>query len=203
SLFPDLEYTFKHALTHEVAYGSLLGERRRALHARIVERIEARFPDRLAEQVERLAHHAQRGEGWDKARAYLRPAGVKAAARSAHHEAVGHFEQAIAAADHLPQSRAVREQAVDIRLAMRSSLATLGHFEGVLEQLREAETLAAALGDQERLGQVYAGLVGDFAAVGNLEGAVEAGQPARAIASAIGAFVTVGQATGRRGPASY
>src|SRR5215510_5937591 len=60
SLFPDLEYTFKHALTHEVAYGSLLHERQRALHARIVEAIETLHPDRLIEQVERLAHHAAR-----------------------------------------------------------------------------------------------------------------------------------------------
>jgi predicted ATPase len=57
-LFPALEYTFKHALTHEVAYASLLLNRRRALHARIVEAIEALYPDRLAEQIERLAHHA-------------------------------------------------------------------------------------------------------------------------------------------------
>jgi predicted ATPase len=48
-LFPELEYTFKHALTHEVAYGSLLQERRRTLHARIVEVLEQRYPDRLAE----------------------------------------------------------------------------------------------------------------------------------------------------------
>jgi class 3 adenylate cyclase len=59
-LFPDLEYTFKHAQTHEVAYGSLLQDRRRALHARIVEAIEALYPDRLAEHVDRLAHHAFR-----------------------------------------------------------------------------------------------------------------------------------------------
>src|SRR5262245_45904528 len=66
-LFPELEYTFKHGLTHEVAYGSLLQERRRVLHARIVEAIEALAGDRLAEQVERLAHHALRGEVWVKA----------------------------------------------------------------------------------------------------------------------------------------
>ena len=83
SLFPDLEYTFKHALTHEVAYGSLLQDRRRALHARIVEAIEALYPERLTEHVERLAHHAFRGELWEKAVAYLRQAGAKAAARSA------------------------------------------------------------------------------------------------------------------------
>ena len=75
SLFPELEYTFKHALTHEVAYGSLLQERRRALHARIVEALETLAGDRLDEQVERLAHHALRGEVWDKAVAYCRQAG--------------------------------------------------------------------------------------------------------------------------------
>src|SRR4030095_16999319 len=71
-LFPEHEYTFKHALTHEVAYGSLLQERRRVLHAHIVEALEALMGDRMAEQVERLAHHALRGEEWDKATAYRR-----------------------------------------------------------------------------------------------------------------------------------
>jgi len=61
-LFPERTYTFKHALTHEVAYGSLLQSRRRTLHARIVQALEALAGDRLAEQVERLAHHALRGE---------------------------------------------------------------------------------------------------------------------------------------------
>ena len=66
-LFPDLEYTFKRALTHKVAYGSPLQERRRTLHAGIVEALERLAPERLAEQVDRLAHHAFRGEVWDKA----------------------------------------------------------------------------------------------------------------------------------------
>ena len=74
-LFPEHEYTLKHALTHEVAYGSLLLERRRVLHARIVPALEALAGDRVAEQVERLAHHALRGEVWDKALAYCRQAG--------------------------------------------------------------------------------------------------------------------------------
>src|SRR2546430_1807941 len=82
-LFPEREFAFKHALTHEVAYGGLLLERRRALHARIVEVSEAFTGDRVAEQVERLAHHALRGEVWDKALVYGRQAGEKAMARSA------------------------------------------------------------------------------------------------------------------------
>ena len=87
-LFPEREYTFKHALTHEVAYGSLLQERRRGLHARIVEALEALAPDRVAEQVERLAHHALRGEVWDKAVTYCQQAGARAYDRAAFREAV-------------------------------------------------------------------------------------------------------------------
>src|SRR5262249_52564047 len=87
-LFPQHAYTFKHALTHEVAYGSLLQERRRVLHARIVEALAALAEDRVTEQVEPLAHHALRGEVWDQAVAYCWQAGEKAMTRSAHREAV-------------------------------------------------------------------------------------------------------------------
>jgi class 3 adenylate cyclase/tetratricopeptide (TPR) repeat protein len=71
-LFPEAEYTFKHALTHEVAYASLLHERRRALHVRALEAIERLHADRLAEHRDQLVHHAFRGELWPKALAYLR-----------------------------------------------------------------------------------------------------------------------------------
>ena len=131
-LFPECEYTFKHALTHEVAYGGLLHERRRALHARIVEALEALAGDRVAEQVERLAHHALRGEVWDKALAYCRQAGEKAMARSAYREAVGYFEQALSALPHLPETRATREQAIDLRLALRTALQPSGDLGRIL-----------------------------------------------------------------------
>src|SRR5262249_50070354 len=110
SLFPELAYTFKHALTQEVAYGGLLQERRRSLHARIVEAIETLYADRLAAQVEQLAHHAFRGELWEKALVYCQQAGSKAAMRSAHREAVGCFEQALVALQHLPENQNTREQ---------------------------------------------------------------------------------------------
>src|SRR5262249_45033704 len=124
-LFPDLEYTFKHALTHEVAYGSLLHERRRALHAQIVAAMGDLYPDRLTEHVERLAHHAERAELWDKATQYLHQAGTKTAARSAHREAAAYFEKALIALAHLPESRATREQAVDLHVAVRNSMLPL------------------------------------------------------------------------------
>ena len=103
-LFPECIYTFKHALTHEVAYGSLLQERRRVLHARIVEVLEGLYADRLDEQVERLAHHAFRGEVWDKACTYYRQAGAKAMEQSAYPAVVVAYEQALAALEHLHTS---------------------------------------------------------------------------------------------------
>ena len=108
----------------------------------------------MAEQVERLAHHALRGEVWDKALAYCRQAGEKALARSANREAVGYFEQALSALQHLPEKRDTREQAIDLRLALRSALLPSGDFGRILASLREAESLAAALDDPRRLGQV-------------------------------------------------
>src|SRR5437762_3781516 len=106
SLFPERAYTFKHALTHEVAYEGLLHERRRVLHAHIVKALEVLAGDRLDDQVERLAQHALRGEVWEKALAYGSQAGDKAQARSAYREAVVCYEQALAALEHVPDSRA-------------------------------------------------------------------------------------------------
>jgi len=188
-LFMEHEHTFKHALTHEVAYSSVLQERRRVLHARIVETLERFSPDRLAERVERLAHHALRGEVWDKALAYCRQAGEKALARSAHREAVGCFEQALSALPHLPEQRATREQAVGLRLALRSALRPLGDFGRILAYLREAEVLAEALDDPRWLGQISLFLSNYFYIMGAYDQAITAGQRALALARAGGEVV--------------
>jgi predicted ATPase/class 3 adenylate cyclase len=188
-LFPDQAYTFKHALTHEVAYGSMLQERRRALHARVVEALEALVPDRAAEQVERLAHHALRGEVWDKAVVYGRQAGEKAMARSAYREAVGYFEQALSALRHLPEQRATREQAVDLRLALRHALLPSGDSGRILALLREAEALAEALDDPRRLGQVLLSLSFHFYQRSAYDQALAAARRALALATASGDVV--------------
>jgi class 3 adenylate cyclase/tetratricopeptide (TPR) repeat protein len=183
-LFPDLEYTFRHALTHEVAYGSLLAERRRALHARIVEAIESLYPERLPEHVERLAHHAVRGEAWEKALYYLRQAGSKAEARAANREAVDYFEQALGALPHLPGSRETRELAIDLRFDLRRTLFQLGEADATLRYLEEAAGLAEALGDPIRLGRVL-GLKSTYAFwfEGNLREALDLGERAYGIAA--------------------
>jgi class 3 adenylate cyclase/tetratricopeptide (TPR) repeat protein len=166
SLFPDLEYTFKHALTHEVAYGSVLQDRRCALHARIVEVIEALHPDRLAEQVERLAHHAFRGELWEKAVTYLRQAGAKALARSAYREAVTFFDQALAALRPLPDSCQKIEAEIDLRLDLRQSLFPLNELAMVWSYLQEAERLARTIDDPRLLGWVSAYMSGHLVQTG-------------------------------------
>jgi predicted ATPase/class 3 adenylate cyclase len=188
-LFPECEYTFKHALTHEVAYGSLLLERRRMLHTRIVETLERLHADRLAEQVECLAHHALRGEVWDKALAYVRQAGEKAMTRSAYREAVGYFEQALGALAHLPEQRDTREQAIDLRLALRSALLPSGNEGRILASLREAEALAVALDDRRRLGEVSRALSVHFYLRGVHDQAITAAQGALALATADGNVV--------------
>ena len=187
-LFPEREYTFKHALTHEVAYGSLLQERRRALHARIVEAVEGLYADRLTDQVERLAHHAVRSELWDKAVAYCRQAGGRATTRSAYREAVAYFEQALAALAQFPERRDTLEQAIDLRFDLRNTLLPLGEHERILDLLRAAEALAERLDDLQRLGQIAAYLCLTFSATGEPQRAIAAGQRALALATSSGAF---------------
>jgi tetratricopeptide (TPR) repeat protein len=185
-LFPEHAYTFKHALTHEVAYRSLLQERRRALHTRIVEALEALASERLVDQVERLADHAMRGEVWDKALVYCRQAGAKAMERSASREAAGCYEQALAALEHLPEQGALREQAIDLRLDLDTARSVLGQHEHVLHDLRAAETLAEALDDPRRLGRVSLYMARYFVTVGQYDSAITSSQRARALAAASG-----------------
>jgi class 3 adenylate cyclase/tetratricopeptide (TPR) repeat protein len=152
-LFPDPEYTFKHALTHEITYGTLLQERRKVLHARIVGAIERSYPDRLIEHVERLAHHAVRAAMGEHAVRYLRQAGEKAVARSANREAIALFEQALATLQQLPESPETLSDALDIRIALGPCLGSV-HGNGAREYEASyvaARELCLRLDDRARL----------------------------------------------------
>ena len=187
-LFPDPEYTFKHALTYEVAYGSLLQETRRALHLRIMAAIERVYRERLPEHVERLANHAFRGEAWGKAVEYLGQASTRAVARSAHREAVKYLEQALSALQGLPDTRETREQAIDIRLALRTSLYALGEIRRGLDYLREAEQVARQVDDPRRLGLVLAYIGVNTWSTGHALEARDFAEKALAIADSLGDF---------------
>jgi transcriptional regulator with AAA-type ATPase domain/tetratricopeptide (TPR) repeat protein len=179
---PEGQYSFKHALTHEVAYGGIPPSERRGLHARIVAVIEQINPERLTDHVERLALHSTKGELWDKALEYVHRAGMKAAEHSAHRQAVAYFEQALEILARQPRSREMAERAIDLRLDFRNSLHALGDLERILEHLREAETLATALDDRRRLGQVFAFMSQYFRLTGDPDRAIESGEKALDIA---------------------
>jgi tetratricopeptide (TPR) repeat protein len=209
--FPEHVYTFKHALTHEVAYGSLLQERRRALHVRIVEALEALAGEgpygpaptpsrqRVAEQVERLAHHARRGEVWDKALAYCRQAGEKAIAHSAYREAKAYFEQALGASQHLPAQRDFLAQGIEIRLILDRVCLWLGDSQRGFDYLREAAALAQELDDHRLLGRLATALTHYYWRKGDFETASEHGQQALIHATARGDIFEQARAHGMLG----
>ncbi|HEY3101326.1 MAG TPA: AAA family ATPase, partial [Methylomirabilota bacterium] len=187
ALFPELEYTFRHALTHEVAFASLTHRRRRALDARIVAALEARRESEMdGRHVDRLAHHAVRGELWDKAVRYSRRAGHLALSRHAHRVAVAYFEQAIAALAHVaddPDSTAV---AIDLRVELRYALGPLGEYRRVFEVLTEAKQLAEAASDQGRLGLISCVLCNQATLRFELSEALAHGTRALEIAASVG-----------------
>lgn len=185
-LFPELVYTFKHTLTQEVTYGSLLQEQRRVLHTRIVNALETLYAEHLDDQIDQLAHHALGGQLWDKAFRYFRQAGAKAMERAAHREAAVCFEQALSALRQQPKRRATREQTIDLLLDLRNALLPLGANERLLDVLREAAPLAKALADPRRLGWLSCYMSTQHLAMGDAKRAITSGQRALVLATTCG-----------------
>lgn len=182
-LFPDLQFTFKHSLTHDVAYAGLRHERRREMHQRVVEKMERLYADRIDEQVERLADHALRGHLFDKAVRYLRRAGARATDREAYPEAVVLLEKALEALSHLPDDRARTEQAIDLRFDLRNALQPLGDRKRIAGYLHEAQRLADRLNDKRRMGWVQSYLTEQFWMLGRYAESTAAGELALSAAS--------------------
>jgi len=144
------------------------------------------YADRLGDQVERLAHHAMRGEKCEKAVHYLRQAGGKAAARSALSDARAWFEQALDILKALPESQAALEQAFEVHFELRPVLRQLGEGRMMLAQLGEAEALAERLKDDRRRGQVCAFMTTVQSSLNELDDALVTGGRALEIAGHLG-----------------
>ena len=185
-LFPVLELTFKHVLTHDVAYASLLQEHRRALHARILSVMEAMYADRLGEHTERLADHATAAGAWDRAADYHRRAADRAMTRSAHREAAQRLDRALEAIAQLPETHETIEKAVDLRIDTRKALFPLGQYARGLGRLREAERLAEKLDDPQRSARIAAAMMATFWWMGRYDLSLEAGTRALAAAESAG-----------------
>ncbi len=144
----DVEYTFKHALTLEVAYNSVLVERRRLLHERAAQAIEALFSDQLEDHLSELAHHYDRSGNVRKAVEYLGRAGRLAAQRTAHSEAVGYFKRTLELLKHLPDSAERGRQEFDLQMALGWSLFILNAVDPEREPvLIRARELSERLGE--------------------------------------------------------
>jgi len=160
---PELEYMFRHALTQEVAYASLLAPRRAELHRRVGETMEQLFSGRIGEFMRVIGEHFLKGEDWGKAADYLVRSGDAAARLFAHTEARADYTHALQALGQLPDEDECRRQRIDttIRIAKASYYGVTPSE--ILTRLEEAEVLAAALpgpdgmpgGDGLRLAQIH------------------------------------------------
>ena len=120
--FPESEYLFKHALTQDVAYGTVLQEQRKALHERTGQALEGLYRTSLSDHYSDLAHHYSNSGNAQKAVEYLGLAGHQAVQRSANGEAIEHFTTAIALLQTLPDNRARSQQELGLHVALGAPL---------------------------------------------------------------------------------
>jgi len=142
----DIEYQLKHALTQEVAYNSVLIERRRSLHERTAQAIEELYADRLQDRLTELAHHFDRSGNVPKAVEYLGRSGARAADQVAHSEAIVYFTRAVELLRRLPDGAARDRQELDLQMALSRSLFVIRRFGA--SELESALVRACELGEQ-------------------------------------------------------
>jgi class 3 adenylate cyclase/tetratricopeptide (TPR) repeat protein len=146
-LFPELEYIFKHILTQEVAYNSLLLKRRKEIHEKIGKAIEDIYTDRLEEFYEMLAYHYSKSENFEKAFQYLKLSGLKAVNKHSLIEALRHYKEAKYALEQVPVSKEIKKEKLQLILLMTWPLRLLGFPEDSLEIFKEGESISNELGD--------------------------------------------------------
>jgi tetratricopeptide (TPR) repeat protein len=147
ALFPERVYQFTHALTQDVAYASLLVQRRRELHRLIGLALEEVYAERIAEHYEVLAHHFSRAEVWDKALTYLLAAAAKTAAAFGIREALALYDEALAVTRHLG-GRVPAETLMSIHRARSDLLFGVGEYPAARAAAEELLALARRAGDR-------------------------------------------------------
>jgi len=156
SLFPELEYIFKHALTQEVAYSTLLLARRKEIHENIGKAIEEIYSDRLEELYEMLAYHYSMSENLERAYEYLKLSGRKAFTNYAHNESIDFLKQAISVLNKMPKNDNIKKENVEVRRLIANPLHFSGFPEGSIEILQEGVRLSEDIGDKRSLASLYA-----------------------------------------------
>jgi class 3 adenylate cyclase/tetratricopeptide (TPR) repeat protein len=148
SLFPELEYIFKHALTQEVAYNSLLSSRRREIHKRIGSAIEELYANRLEEFYEMLAYHYSNSDDSARALHYLKLSGDKAMGIYSLMEAFRFYRDAYGVLKQIPETNQNKKERIGVILSMALSMRLLAFPENSFELLQEGEALCGDLGDE-------------------------------------------------------
>ena len=151
---PEIEYIFRHALTQEVAYQTLLAPARKALHQKVGAAMEAVFAERIDEHTNLVAYHYFQGEAWDKALEYSTRAADAAVHLYAYAEARGHYQRALDALKQLPDVHAHRQKRVDLTVRLVNVSLQAESPEKNMALLMEAEAVAQSLGDPARLARV-------------------------------------------------
>jgi class 3 adenylate cyclase/tetratricopeptide (TPR) repeat protein len=148
--FPELAYMFRHALTHDVAYSTLLAERRRAVHRLVAAAIEELYADRLTEYFETLAHHYFEGQEWGKALEYLGKAADKAAAAFANQDALDYYARGLEVCEKLGDSTLAIQATLGQRRAYVNFF--IGRFPEAIADMNGVLEAAKRIGDEHRRG---------------------------------------------------
>jgi tetratricopeptide (TPR) repeat protein len=185
---PEAEYMFKHVITQEVTYETLLKQKRKELHRFVGQAIEELYADRLEEFYEMLAFHFLRGADWSRAYKYNREAGLKALSLSALIETLSYFETALDALKKLPRTKNHIQKEIDLRFNMRAALFPLGKHDDWANNIRVAEALAKEISDNARLANAYNYLSSHHWICSRHKEAIQLGEEGLRLAEAAGDF---------------
>jgi len=199
----EVDFFFKHALTHEVARLGIPLAMRTRLHRAILKEVEKLYADTAEERVDLFTLHAVGGEVWEKAVEYLNRAGHRALASAATQKAAECFEQVLEALARLPATQSRWVDAIDAHLNLRDVLWPLARMPEVLEHLSEADKFAERVEDMRRQGWIACYLCQYFWAVGEYEQALEASERARIIAGKLGDLALAAESGFYRGIAFH
>jgi len=193
-IYPQSTYLFKHALTQEVAYNSLLLKRRKEIHEQIGRAIESLYPDRLEEHYELLAYHYACSANTDKAVEYLDLANQKAAKLNAMEEAEAYFDEAMRLLDALPETEENRQRRISLLVNQGIVFLLLFRSPEYYDLLTRYEPMARGLGNPELLGAFYARLGHCEYSFGNTDQAIQTLTKAAELAEASGNIEEAGYA---------
>ena len=155
NIFPELEYIFKHAITQEVAYNSLLVSRRKEIHEKVGKAIEQLYSDKLPEYYEVLAYQYSRSGNLEKAYRYSRLSGDKAAAKYSNWEAYEFYKQAINGLDKSPETEENIRHQIEVCLSAYNIILIIGFPDDSIQMIEKGERLSKSIGDYRSLAYFY------------------------------------------------